>query len=349
MKPPPDAPVRSPPADRPIVSVIIPVHNRGDRLVAALDSVLGQRHRPIEVVVVDDGSTDETAFVAEGWLRRHAAALGADPVLIRQANAGACAARNAGLRASRGAYVQFLDSDDLLLEDKLPSAVAVLEREPDVDLVCGAMEHLDDADGSRRRFRGADLARRPYPAEIALNYSQTMIPVFRASVLRAAGFWDEKLLALQDWEYYARVLVHARRAVEVTDVHCLFRDHCGTRISRSHSPDRQLALERSRLDAIRSVLESVRRTGGSRAAERRLARMYAAAILAVARLGPPGAALAELDADRGLGYGSAAFASAWRGLRMLLLLPEGLSRPALRAAQALRRIRAGRKLLRRHL
>lgn len=105
---------------RPLVSVVIPTFNRAATVVRAIESVRQQTYRPLELIVVDDGSTDETAQV----LRE----LGDAIVYVHQANAGPAAARNRGIRQARGELVAFLDSDDLWRPSKLERQVSVLER-----------------------------------------------------------------------------------------------------------------------------------------------------------------------------------------------------------------------------
>ena len=104
----------------PLVSVIIPTFNRAGVVTRAIDSVLGQTYRPVEVVVVDDGSTDRTPEV----LRSYGDAI----VSVVQDNTGPAAARNRGIRESRGALIAFLDSDDLWLPAKLQRQVDLLQR-----------------------------------------------------------------------------------------------------------------------------------------------------------------------------------------------------------------------------
>ena len=113
------------------VSLVIATFNHARVLAEAIDSALSQTLDPVEVVVVDDGSTDDTPTV----LARYAARIR----VLRQPNRGLAAARNAGLAATRGSYVAFLDADDVLAPTKLAEQVAVLERAPTVGWTyCGS-------------------------------------------------------------------------------------------------------------------------------------------------------------------------------------------------------------------
>jgi glycosyltransferase involved in cell wall biosynthesis len=118
---------------RPTVSVIVPVY-KGERFLAdALDSVAAQTYAPLETIVVDDGSPDASAEVAAGR---------PDVRLVRQANQGVAAARNAGLAVARGELLSFLDQDDEWLPDKLARQVAHLLEHPDVAIVLAHMHHV---------------------------------------------------------------------------------------------------------------------------------------------------------------------------------------------------------------
>ena len=97
---------------KPLVSVIIPTFNRATMVVEAVDSVLAQSYQPLEIIVVDDGSTDDTAVRLSGYGERI-------KVIRRPLNRGVSAARNCGIRQSCGHYLALLDSDDLWLPDKI--------------------------------------------------------------------------------------------------------------------------------------------------------------------------------------------------------------------------------------
>ena len=112
---------------RPLISIVVPAYNTAPWIGEAVQSALGQSISGIEVIVIDDGSSDDTYAVVSS-IR--------DPRLrvVRQENAGLCAARNAGIRLSSGPYVGFLDSDDVWMPHKLREHVSVLDSRPDVDL-----------------------------------------------------------------------------------------------------------------------------------------------------------------------------------------------------------------------
>ncbi|WP_303904051.1 glycosyltransferase family 2 protein [Thiohalomonas denitrificans] len=118
---------------RPLVSVIIPTFNRARRLERAIKSTLAQEQYPIEIIVIDDHSTDETEQVIRSLYHR----FGTVHYLRNQRKKGPGGARNTGLLAAKGPYIAFLDSDDLWLPGHLQKAIAVLEEVPEIDLIFG--------------------------------------------------------------------------------------------------------------------------------------------------------------------------------------------------------------------
>src|SRR6266508_897311 len=118
-----------------LVSVVIPNYNCGRFLEETLESVFAQAYPAVEVIVVDDGSTDDSLQVLEKYAGR--------VNVIRQANQGVSAARNAGIRASHGELVALLDADDLWHPDKLAKQVALFAN-PAVGLVHCAVEYIDE-------------------------------------------------------------------------------------------------------------------------------------------------------------------------------------------------------------
>lgn len=190
-----------------LVSVIVPTHDTAASIEAAVDSILSQTHSDLEVIVVDDCSTDGTAALAE-----QRAAQDARVHLIRRPTCGgAQAARNAGIEAARGAWIAFLDSDDTLM----PSSLQLrLERalEKHVEVVHSACLALDAGSDEPHRFEVpsiegavyADLLRAPAPAFPAILVSR--------EALERIGTLDETLVAYQEWDTSIRLAEHHRFA-----------------------------------------------------------------------------------------------------------------------------------------
>ncbi len=173
-------------SEAPLVSVIVPVYN-GDRFLAeAIDSIRRQDYRPLEIIVVDDGSTDGTPAVAS----RLAGEVG----YVRQDNAGTPAARNTGLRLARGTLIGFLDADDLWTDRKLALQVPRLMESPAAEIVLGYTEvaSLADVEHSRRAA--------PAPAPL-LTLGAALV---RRSSFQRAGLFDETLRYCDDVDWFLR-------------------------------------------------------------------------------------------------------------------------------------------------
>lgn len=181
------------------VSVIIPTYNHARYLREAIDSALAQTHPAVEVIVVDDGSTDGTPGILSDYGRRIRA--------IRQTNAGVAAARNTGLAAAMGAYVAFLDSDDIWASDKLEQQLALFTADPSLGLVHCGLERMD-TDGATRSVSldglegwvAADMLR--FSGAIAGPGSCIMVPT---RVAREAGGFDPRLPPSEDWDFCYRI------------------------------------------------------------------------------------------------------------------------------------------------
>ncbi len=186
---------------KPLVTAIIPTYNRASVLHSSIESVLGQTYKGIEVIVIDDGSTDETASVLDRF--------GARIHVLRQRNGGPAAARNLGIRSAKGELVGFLDSDDLWLPKKVERQVALLEKlDSTVSCcVCNAEMHFADRPVTTS-FRNARL--NPSNKEgLWLNPAQTLVDHFllfnqtvlvRRRLLREVGGFDEGLRYLEDYD-----------------------------------------------------------------------------------------------------------------------------------------------------
>jgi glycosyltransferase involved in cell wall biosynthesis len=187
------------PEGRALVSVVIPCYNQAHFLSEAIESVLCQSYTNVEVVVVDDGSTDNASEVASRYER-------AGVRLIRQENRGRSAARNRGLDETQGKYVVFLDSDDRLLPEALEAGVKELEAHPACAFVFGR-HMLIETDGSSLGSPsppytgGTDY----YEALLRDSYPGLHAVMFRRAVLEAVGGFDASLPAAEDYDLYLRV------------------------------------------------------------------------------------------------------------------------------------------------
>ncbi len=188
-------------AEQPLVSIVLPVHRRADVVGAAVASVRAQQHEHWELVVVDDGSGDDTADA----VRR--AAAGDDRVrLLERPNGGAGAARNTGLAAVRGDFVAFLDADNTWRPEHLSAALAALLETDAPGVHTGlrmvGANNADDATASVETFRGEDGTLEDL---LAGNFIDLNALVVRRDVAAAVGPFDEGLRRWIDWEWLLRI------------------------------------------------------------------------------------------------------------------------------------------------
>ena len=213
----------------PTISVVIPSYNRADLIGETLANVLGQSRPPDEVIVVDDGSTDDSARVVEGF--------GDRVTLIRQANAGPGAARNRGLAAARGELIQFMDSDDLWTLNKLEAQErALVASGADFAYSPWLQARLE---GGLARHADPAIQQHPLPPSRSPMawYLRGWVIVFqccmfRRSLLDAAGRYREDLMPSEDSELLFRILKSGAKPVHVPEAMVLYRLHGGEQISR---------------------------------------------------------------------------------------------------------------------
>jgi glycosyltransferase involved in cell wall biosynthesis len=193
-----------------LVSVIMPVYN-GERFLAeAIESVLAQGHRPLEAIVVDDGSTDSTAQVASRF-----------PEGVRyvyQPNSGPPAARNRGLKMAQGSFIGFLDADDLWTEGKLELQLALLDGNPSVEVVIGLKQIVRIVGLQGGRHQSEKLSE----ADVNLNLGTSL---FRRSAFETVGFFDEALQHCDDWDWYMRARETGVSMARHQDVTLIYRRH----------------------------------------------------------------------------------------------------------------------------
>ena len=219
----------------PTVSVVIPTYNRSKMLVEAVESALQQTRPPDEIIVTDDGSTDDTEQVV--------ARYGGKLRYIQQENSGPAAARNNGIRKASGDFIAFLDSDDLWVKDRLERQFAALEQYPELDFIFG----LEAKFTAEQQFDGCEIKDRnvweklnsvdcvvPEPFKLLLeeNFIPTSSVLFRKQCIATVGFIDESLQQAEDYDLWLRFASYGCRFGFVNSVLCCRRQHGGNLVNQ---------------------------------------------------------------------------------------------------------------------
>jgi glycosyltransferase involved in cell wall biosynthesis len=172
-----------------LVSVVVPVYNGAPFLLDALTSIGVQDYEPIEVIIVDDGSTDDSHSIANSFLTHR------DGLLLRQENLGPASARNAAIAVARGELITFLDADDEMVAERVRFQVEHLDRHPTVDLVIGNEEIRLD--------RGIQS-----PPWLQVHDTRTTYPIMtmmaRAPVFERVGLFDTSFPVAEDTDWLLR-------------------------------------------------------------------------------------------------------------------------------------------------
>jgi len=188
-----------------VISVVIPTYNRADMLKHAVDSALSQIYRDFEIIIVDDGSIDDTCSICEKY--------GSKVRYIRQENQGRGCARNVGILAARGDHIAFLDSDDIWYPDHLERQYDYLRQVPQAEFLHGPLDAMYE-DGARYEseskrlknlFKRAVKKGYTYPnlLRTCLIFSSTVL--VKKRLFERVGLYDPGLKMLEDLEWYLRV------------------------------------------------------------------------------------------------------------------------------------------------
>jgi glycosyltransferase involved in cell wall biosynthesis len=182
----------------PSISVIIPCFNQGHYLREAVESVLRQSHPRVEVIIVNDGSTDDTPAVA--------ASFGSAVRYLSKQNAGLPAARNSGILAATGDFLQFLDADDYLLPDTFEKFMAAVHLAPSRDVYFGAWDVVSqDRSLIRRSLPAFDLSEHPLHRYLRGNVFPCHATIVRKTAIAGSGLFDSRLRSFEDWDFWLRL------------------------------------------------------------------------------------------------------------------------------------------------
>lgn len=201
-----------------LFSVIMPVYNRGDLILKSLSSLFIQTYRPIQLIIVNDGSTDHTSKVIEEWSKSVVSKDRISVNYIYQNNRGASAARNRGIKEVKGKYVQFFDSDDLMHSERLERLVEIF-NDTGADFI---QTGFDSFDNETKKTIGVNYGK-PNQDQIELIlkgkfWANTLRAALRTDLVKALDGWNEKMLCFEDREYMERAVIHAKNAVAIKEV-----------------------------------------------------------------------------------------------------------------------------------
>ncbi len=225
---------------KPTVSIIIPCYNAEAWVAPTIESALAQTWPSTDIIVINDGSRDGSLATARRFESRGVR-------VVDQPNQGASAARNQGLRLARGDFIQFLDADDLLAPDKIDLQMAAL-AEAGADVLASGTWGRFSRDPAQAEFvpqtvyqarNGVEFLQLHYETGSMMQPGAWLAP---RALLDRAGPWNETLSLNDDGEYFARVMLAARRLVHVPAARCLYRSGSDTSLSRRTDPKSLLSL-----------------------------------------------------------------------------------------------------------
>jgi glycosyltransferase involved in cell wall biosynthesis len=217
--------------DPPLVSVVIPTYNSAHFVCEAVDSCLAQTYPNREIIVVDDGSTDHTRTLLE-------ARYGKQIRYLYQQNAGPSAARNCGIRAARGPFIQFCDADDQLLQAKVERCMEVFQRQPEVGVVYTRYQHVEVDGKTPAPLSDPPLLSGDIFCDLLLsngNAILTSAALVRREALLDVGLFDERsdLRGTEDWDLFLRLAAGYHYA-SIDEILLLYRRHVGGLTANSY-------------------------------------------------------------------------------------------------------------------
>ncbi len=250
--------------DRPLVSIIIPVYNAEKYLEATIHSAIGQTWDLKEIILVDDGSTDNSLMIAKTYECSFIK-------VYSQHNSGASAARNKGISVAKGNFLQFLDADDLLAPDKISRQLFLISDQKDTLAICPVVhfntdqkDNLADLNPNEHELRFYRDSHRPFEFLLNLyginNNQGSMIPIHSwltpTSVMKKAGLWNEKLSLNDDGEFFCRMAINSAAIINAPDTVCYYRKIPAGRSLSSHKNSKAFTSQFTSVLLIRQHLNT---------------------------------------------------------------------------------------------
>ena len=244
-----------------LASVIVPTYNRVALLLETIRSVATQSHRPLELLICDDGSTDDTPQAVRDFRKQHLDDPGFTVRYLHQQNQGACAARNLGMCESRGEFIQFLDSDDLLTRRKIASQIHALRCNAGANVAYGPWRCIYGIENPRN---GGSRQTSPMASDedilrghlAARWFCPPLSYLHHRSVVLRIGLWNEQLQGGDDADYIVRAALCGGRFVHEREAGVLYRRHSADYHAHRTKDSRDFASRFSALEGWVPLLDA---------------------------------------------------------------------------------------------
>jgi glycosyltransferase involved in cell wall biosynthesis len=214
-----------------MISIIIPTFNRKELLHEALSRLFAGNYKNFECVIVDDASTDGTFLAVDDWQREY----GIDRItyLRQKSNQGAQIARNRGIEESKGNYLLFMDSDDVLCPEGILALHSHLQANPLLDYCYGRVLKTDLNLKPIKPIQSVGHSFTESPVHLGGYHWHTIAALFSRRCIERVGSWNPGLTGSQDWEYQGRVKLYGGRGEFVDTIVGFWRQHDGLRVGTS--------------------------------------------------------------------------------------------------------------------
>lgn len=191
--------------DKPLISIIIPSFNCAEYLPKAIDSVLNQTYQDFEIIIVDDGSTDNTKDILKSYIEK------GKIIYIYQENKGLPASRNTGIKSAKGKYIAILDGDDELVPEALEECLSAIENN-NAEWCISNLLRVED---NKSEVKVSKVPRDNYFVNILKDDFIRMAPFFKKDALFEIGFYDEILRIREDWDLNIRLIKSGQEFVYI--------------------------------------------------------------------------------------------------------------------------------------